>query len=430
MIYLLGGYMWLYVHRPFEVWPWLGALQLERAYMLLLILAWLVHPGKGLMATRIHAALFLFTLALISAYLLSPYAGAPGCYEVVDNYAKVAVFYVIVTTTVRDEKNLRLLILLFLGAVGLYMGHSIFEFINGRYQWRMGIRRMIGVDATYSDPNAFATTLLYSLPLLLPFWLEQPRRIPRWVIIGYLLAALGCIMLTGSRAGFMGVCVLVFILIITSAKRKAQALVLMGAAGVVGLLVMSVALPEELQNRYLTLVDSSKGPENAQVSASGRLDGFVHGIAVWQQSPLFGHGPSSFAYATGRGGQAHNLYGQVLSELGLNGAVALLALVVCFFWNWIEARRRAGRESHTPLTTNFPYQVSRAVGINVILLLVMGWAGHNLFRYNWQWFAAFSAIALYCLRLRAASGEQAAYAVPADPYPVYHPQFGYYTHQG
>ncbi len=24
MIWLLGGYMWLFIHRPFEVWPWLG----------------------------------------------------------------------------------------------------------------------------------------------------------------------------------------------------------------------------------------------------------------------------------------------------------------------------------------------------------------------------------------------------------------------
>ena len=31
MIWMLGGYMWLFVHRPFEVWPWLGDLQIERA---------------------------------------------------------------------------------------------------------------------------------------------------------------------------------------------------------------------------------------------------------------------------------------------------------------------------------------------------------------------------------------------------------------
>ena len=424
MIWLLGGYMWLFVHRPFEVWPSLGALQIERAYMLVMLLAWLVHPGKTFLANRIHVALFLFTVALGAAWMLSPYANMPGCTDVVENYAKVAVFYVLVITTVRTEQQLRLLVLLFVGAVGLYMAHSILEFMNGRYQWRMGIRRMIGVDVTFADPNAFASTLLYTLPMLLPFWLEQPRRIPRLLIVGYVLAALGCIMLTGSRAGFVGTCLLAVILIVGSAKRKGQALLVAGVVALGGLLVLSVALPEELQKRYLTLWDPSVGPKNAEQSAEGRLDGFMHGIRVWEQSPLLGHGPSSFAYSTGRGGQAHNLYGQALSEVGAAGAVALLAMVICFFWNWREARQRALADC-LPLTSNFAYQVSRVVGINIILLLVMGWAGHNLFRYNWQWLAAFSTVALACLRVRTASAAPRAACplpdpgFPPPPYPGY-----------
>jgi O-antigen ligase len=408
MIWLLGGYMWLYVHRPFEVWPSLGAMQLERGYMLVMILVWLVSPGKTFRANRLHVALLFFSVVTVVAWLLSPYADKPGCLDVIENYAKVAVFYFLVVTTVRDEKGLRLLVLMFLGAVGLYMAHSILEFINGRYQWRQGIRRMIGVDVTYADPNAFASTLLYTLPMLLPFWLERPRRIPRTLIIGYLLAALGCIMLTGSRAGFAGTCLAAFILVIGSAKRKGQALLVGCTLCVAGGLVLLVALPEELQNRYLTLVDSSRGPANAQQSAEGRLDGFMYGIRAWEQSPLLGHGPASFPYSTNRGGQAHNLYGQVLSELGVLGAMGLLAMVVCFFWNWYEARRRALAETGVPITSNFAYQVSRVVGINVIMLLIMGWAGHNLFRYNWQWLAAFSTVALACLRVRAA-------AVQPDP---------------
>src|SRR4051812_46491584 len=125
MIWLLGGYMWLFVHRPFEVWPSLGALQIERAYMLVMLLAWLVSPGKTFLTNRIQAALLLFTLALGAAWLLSPYAAMPGCTDVIENYAKVAVFYVLVITTVRDEKQVRQLVLLFLGAVGLYMAHSM-----------------------------------------------------------------------------------------------------------------------------------------------------------------------------------------------------------------------------------------------------------------------------------------------------------------
>jgi hypothetical protein len=42
MRWLLIGYMLLFIHRPFEVWPWLGDLHIERIYMLLTIAAWAV----------------------------------------------------------------------------------------------------------------------------------------------------------------------------------------------------------------------------------------------------------------------------------------------------------------------------------------------------------------------------------------------------
>ena len=46
MIYLLGGYLWLYVHRPFEVWPALGALQIERVYMIFMLVYWAAAADK------------------------------------------------------------------------------------------------------------------------------------------------------------------------------------------------------------------------------------------------------------------------------------------------------------------------------------------------------------------------------------------------
>ena len=67
MIYLLGGYIWLFVHRPFERYTVLGDLQLERVYMLVMILCWVVWPNKGLIANRLHAALLGFTFVVTSA---------------------------------------------------------------------------------------------------------------------------------------------------------------------------------------------------------------------------------------------------------------------------------------------------------------------------------------------------------------------------
>ena len=397
MIWFLGGYMWLCVHRPFEIWQFLGAIQLERGFMLLMLVAWAVYPAKGGFSNRIHYAIAGFTLALYGSWLTSPYADTKGSADVMDLYWKVLVFYVLIVTCVRTEANLRLLLLLFLAANAIYMLHSLREYVGGRYQWRMGVSRMIGVDVTFADPNAFASTLLYTLPLLMPFWLE--RKIPRWIIVSYAAAASFCILRTGSRAGFVGLLVWSVLFIVCNAKKKMQALLMCCVAGLCGTLAIVVVMPDDVQKRILTLVDSSQGPENAQVSASGRLAGFEEGIRVWAQSPLFGHGPATFAISTGRGGQAHNLYGQVLSEVGLAGAVGLSMLVACFLLNWGEARRLAGAVGAGP-PHDFTYQAARALGFVCVLLLVMGWAGHNLFRYNWQWFAAFQACAIHCLRQR------------------------------
>ena len=79
MVWMLGGYMWLFVHRPFEVWPWLGDFQIERIYMLLMIAFWAVQPNKGWLPNRLHAALVAFTLVLTMAWVASPFMYSPGC---------------------------------------------------------------------------------------------------------------------------------------------------------------------------------------------------------------------------------------------------------------------------------------------------------------------------------------------------------------
>ena len=57
---------------------------------------------------------------------------------------------------------------------------------------------------------------------------------------------------------------------------------------------------------------------------------FLEGCRAWQSSPVIGHGPRSFDFITGHKMGSHNLYGQVLCEMGLLGALALAAFVICF----------------------------------------------------------------------------------------------------
>jgi O-antigen ligase len=367
--------------------------------MVLLLVAWLAYPAKEFWSNRLHVTLVVFTLAMIACWSASPYRDLT--WDTLEHYLKVLVFYLLVVTTVRDERGLRRLVAMYLIATGLYMAHSILEYVHGRYESRMGISRMIGVDVTYRDPNAFASTLLLALTMMLPFWKTAAggRRLGLAAFTG---AAGACVLLTGSRAGFLGLGV-VGLLLTWSSRYRFRLILLLGFVGCLGV----VALPGSLQDRFATIIDPSRGPRNAQESAEGRLTGLLDGLSLWEQSPLVGVGPGAFSYATGRGYNPHNLYGQVLGEMGAVGAVALAGLLLAYFRNGREARRLCGRPA---AGVDFPAEVSRAVGLSVLLLLLQGVGGHNLYRYNWLWLAAFQAVALRCLRRRVATA--AAWARP------------------
>src|SRR5262249_28650221 len=222
---------------------------------------------------------------------------------------------------------------------------------------------------------------------------------------------LGCVLLTGSRAGLVGLAACGLLFLLVSQQRKGLLLLLGGSA-----LCAALALPGPLQNRFLTLIDPSYGPQNAQVSADSRIEGLMRGLQAWQANPLLGYGPSSFGTVTKRGLGAHNVYGQVLTETGVLGAATFAGVLLCFWLNHREARRLRDRLALRP--DDLSFAVCRGVSLNILLLLLAGWSGHNLFRYNWQWFAAFQIVALHCLRRRARLAGMAVSSPSPSPPPA------------
>jgi hypothetical protein len=96
--------------------------------------------------------------------------------------------------------------------------------------------------------------------------------------------------------------------------------------------------------------------------------------------------------------------------MGTLGAMALAAYVICFLLNWLEIRRHYRRHPERP--RDFIFYLSRNMAILLVLLLVLGCAGHSLYRYNWRWFAAFQAIAVHCIRKREQEGAYSATELP------------------
>ena len=370
MLYILIGYMFLFIHRPFEVWPWLGEYRVERLYILAAGLVWLIAPRKRLQPTRLDLGIVAFCFSVLFAWALSPW-NAQG-QAAVEDWFKIVVFYVLVTTAVTRPEELRKLLLAFGVIMTLYMLHSLWEFRNGRHTYRMGIPRMIGVDKTLGDPNSFGASIVYALPFVRLFWLTSQQRLLKFCFAAYVGLSSVCILLTGSRSSLLGLLAWGFITCMQS-SRRVRYLFLAGALACGAFVV----LPDSLQNRFETMINPDVGPASAKASGQGRIDGLVKGFELWQKYPLTGCGPGVWRKATGSDIESHSLYGQVMGELGSTGIVAFGGLVVMFVLALLKFRRKAAKLDGDH--GSFMHQLTGALLTATALLLMEGLFGHNLF---------------------------------------------------
>ena len=393
MIYLLAGYMWLFVHRPFEIWSGLAAFRLERVYFIVMVVVWLLN-GQKLTPNRLHKAFAAFFTVMLVSWQVSAFHDYGN--TTIENYFKVLVFYFLLVTSVRSELDLRKLIVAYLVAVSLYMSHSLFEYLNGRHVYRMGTKRMVGVDTSFGDPNTFAATLVFSLPLCFPFFFQGLTKAKKLLLIGFVVIAVSCVLLTGSRTGLVGLVCLAFVSVIwfPPLRRHWQKII------IIPIFLMPVVwmrMPDDLRARYFTIIDRDAHGGHGSTSADSRRQGWVDGVRMWKENLVLGVGPNGFAPARNSVLQSHQLYGQILGELGTLGAITFGMIILAFANNVKECRRIV--MGHPYFAHTLSAQIVMAVSVTVVMMLLFGLGGHNLYRYTWLWFGAFQGLALAQLRL-------------------------------
>lgn len=429
---MLAGYLFLLIFRPYEYWPILGDFRIERIYMLVFMAAVFLARDKRLVPSPINGSVALFSLAMLVSAAFA-YDWEVAWFHTAD-YLKYVVFYFMAVLSVRNEKDFRLVLFAFMGVMLLYVGKSAWEFfLHDRFIYRMGIKRMVGIDSTYGDPNSFAASICYSLPLawaMIRSKFESP-----WVrrsLWAYSAIALVAIMFTGSRSGMVTFVLFLFLLVMGS-SRKVLGIVLAGVL----LLVSWDYMPDDLKNRFMSTFSSEYADSGAAVSAQGRTVGFKQGLSLFRANPLLGVGPSNFPLSWPglvKGPNAHNLYGQLAGELGLAGLTTFgLLLWLVYRANarivsdWRRMRDDAApgdaggakvaggaggppgspgsppvRNSMGPApgggllsvasTPAFHAFVAQAIIQTMILMLFKGWADHNLYRYTWLWLAALTVL--------------------------------------
>lgn len=387
-------YVFLCIERPWESIRYLQGIPIERIYAIVMIVVAFMCDRFKIISSPTNKWVY----GLLSLhFILAPFAFNTGfAVEQGTEYAKMVVLYLLMLSVVDDEKSLNIMVRAFVFSMMFYSLHSLWEYHNGRHQWRMGISRMVGADITYSDPNAFGASVVLSLPFVYALFRLEVKTWLRNIYYGYFALAVICVVLTGSRTSFVALMALILIwILVQQGKRRFK--VLLSAILAVG--VIWAAMPVEKQNRIRTLWDEDAGPENATSSAEGRLIGWKVSWKMFKKVPMTGVGAGGDNFIGYRMAnnideegqksptQPHVLYGQVLAEFGVGGAIFFIGLVVAILRCSLYSRSIL---QSIDSTNSFSFFLSGSIIASLVLLLLFGFGGHNFYRPLWLWLAAWS----------------------------------------
>jgi probable O-glycosylation ligase (exosortase A-associated) len=384
-------YAFLFILQPGELFPILGALHLERVVGALTLI------GLALIMLRRHGQLMLDTSAqtrwlwiFAGAILLSvPFSFWRGqALAKFMDMMKIIGFYIMIVNLIDTRKRLRIFVWSYLCLMLWVATSSMVNYFSGHYLFSQGIDRAVGLTSAGGGPNELGTTMAVTLPvfLLLIRGHERP-----WGKAAAFLGAATCVVamvLTGSRASFLG-CLAGLVVIWWRSRRRVLGAVL----GIVALPILFAVMPQQYKTRYETVSSS-----HLDGSSHYRLVTWMTGLSMVADRPLFGVGAGCFgaaraeAYSSGLHRswiESHSLYIQVLAELGIVGAF-------CFFM-FCRRFMKQNRETAGILRANrarwrWEEALIQALFVGFIVLFVSGTFGHSLFRRTWYVYAALGLV--------------------------------------
>ena len=425
-LWMAAFYISLFILRPWEqsFLTWLNDIHFERLYAISMIVAALfslltsratdwASPRWGAPTDYQNAAVLLFISALGLSTLFAP--DFDLAWDKFYMALTIVAFYFVLRIVVRSPYELMFMVTCYIVAMALYMLKAQWEyFMYGRRDYTMGVTRLIGIETSHGGPNGLAISIVVSLPLwYLLFsnrkyfsatWSGLYRKFYASGLLIYLGLAICSLIMTRSRAGFVTFVVFLMLMVLRTKGigRKVSACL----GGLLVLVVLWFSVSDEARSRIRTIWNPEEGRADAYVSAMGRVEGFRAGIEMFRKHPLTGIGPGNFVpyrvdNVDGVPLEAHNLVGQVLGEVGILGALALVLMVAVTLLNCRRVRQLTTPGHELGPQQGILYDFATACRDTILLLIFEGLFDHNMMRFNWLWLAAFACVALRCAAVKA-----------------------------
>lgn len=207
----------------------------------------------------------------------------------------------------------------------------------------------------------------------------KKKKIIKYLKLGILVFLCLGVVFTKSRGGFIGFIAIALGVIFYSKNRKKTIIILAG--------VFIIILPFAGQD-YISRMSTITDGISASRSSKARYWGLRHGITMMIKRPILGVGIGCYADAREQYFRyrfwAHNMYGEVIGELGL-ASLAWFAWIYMIFKRSLLLKRSLSIENND---YDYYNNLINGLQISMFVRLVVGNFSHGAFIWFWFLMAA------------------------------------------
>ncbi len=340
---------------------------------------------KGWTKDPIVSALLALMVYLVISLPLVEWPGSVVKNNLSD-FVKAIVFFYFTVLLVDSDRRLKIFLVVFIGCQVFRVLEPLFLHITEGYwgsKTHLGggqfSQRLSGAPADVINPNELGFVIVTAVPflhyLLWPFGAKA-----KMLYLMLMPPLLYALILTQSRGALLALLVVAFF-VFKESSRKFGLIVLAVLVASAGWQVMTA----EQKDRYLSLVGMSETSNAA--SADGRIRGMMKEFSLGFERPIVGHGlgttPEAKAHILGIQQASHNLYAELLIELGLIGMFIFLSFLFQVYKGLVESHRRI--TEHNP--SRFYVNLNKAMTAVFWMYAVYSLNYWGVSQYYWYLFA-------------------------------------------
>ena len=295
-------------------------------------------------------------LAYFISVLFSQYPGL-SLVAFIGKFLKVVLLYFSFIEAFRNEKQIRIFLILFLASAFITVTSGLIQHYTGRDFLKghlIGTENSVSserISSLFSTANALGAYLLPVFGLVIHFLYAAIARRKSWVLIAvctfFLVLLLPCLCWTYSRSSWIGYLIILFVMVWMDYRKVFY-------AGILLLVFIFFFMPSLNNVRHLYLINDNNGSAQQESDesvfgkgvfsfleqgGSGRSAYWKKAISIIRSSPFLGTGLNTYTRILKRDKNpnawwyAHNCYLQMAAETGLVGLACFLWMLFVLLWH-------------------------------------------------------------------------------------------------